>query len=129
MYHVDTPFWGSTTAKKASYNDATQQWEVVVDRDGQEVLDGKYLAFHPDGSRAVQGRYELGQRRGTWRWWYPDGGRLQREGRYDEGLRVGEWRAWHADGRVDEAESGTCTVLDSRYPGEGRRRSVRWRSR
>jgi putative flavoprotein involved in K+ transport len=34
---MELNYWGSTTAKQASYNDATQQWEVVVDRDGQEV--------------------------------------------------------------------------------------------
>ena len=30
---MELNYWGSTTAKKATYNDATQQWEVVVDRD------------------------------------------------------------------------------------------------
>ena len=34
---MELNYWGSTTAKKASYNDTTQEWEVVVDRDGQEV--------------------------------------------------------------------------------------------
>lgn len=43
---MELNYWGSTTAKKASYNDATQQWEVVVDRDGQEVtLRPRELVF------------------------------------------------------------------------------------
>lgn len=34
---MELNYWGSTTAKQASYNEDTQQWEVVVDRNGQEI--------------------------------------------------------------------------------------------
>ena len=43
---MELNYWGSTIAKKASYNDARQEWEVVVDRDGQEVtLRPRELVF------------------------------------------------------------------------------------
>ena len=43
---MEINYWGSTTAKKASFNEATGEWEVVVDRAGQEVvLRPKQLVF------------------------------------------------------------------------------------
>ncbi len=39
-------YWGSTTAKKASYDEAKGEWTVVVDRNGEEVtLRPKQLVF------------------------------------------------------------------------------------
>ncbi|WP_342130818.1 NAD(P)/FAD-dependent oxidoreductase [Hydrogenophaga sp. OTU3427] len=35
---MEINYWGSTTAKKASFNEVTGEWEVRVDRDGEEVL-------------------------------------------------------------------------------------------
>ncbi|SEM63664.1 putative flavoprotein involved in K+ transport [Gemmobacter aquatilis] len=34
---MELNFWGSTTCKSAHYDEATQEWTVVVDRDGEEV--------------------------------------------------------------------------------------------
>jgi putative flavoprotein involved in K+ transport len=43
---MELNYWGSTTAKKASFNDATGTWELVVDRAGKEVtLKPKQLVF------------------------------------------------------------------------------------
>lgn len=43
---MEINYWGSTTAKKASYDEATGEWTVVVDRNGEEVtLRPKQLVF------------------------------------------------------------------------------------
>jgi len=43
---MELNYWGSTTAKKAHFDEAKQEWEVVVERDGQEItLRPKQLVF------------------------------------------------------------------------------------
>ncbi len=43
---MEINYWGSTTAKKASFDEATGEWTVVVDRNGEEVtLRPKQLVF------------------------------------------------------------------------------------
>ncbi len=43
---MEINYWGSTTAKKASFDEAKGEWTVVVDRNGQEVtLRPKQLVF------------------------------------------------------------------------------------
>jgi putative flavoprotein involved in K+ transport len=43
---MELNYWGGTTAKKARYDEAKQQWEVTVVRDGREItLRPKELVF------------------------------------------------------------------------------------
>ena len=43
---MELNYWGSTTCKRASFDEATQTWNVVVDRAGQEItLKPKQLVF------------------------------------------------------------------------------------
>jgi putative flavoprotein involved in K+ transport len=43
---MELNYWGSSTAKKARFDETTQSWEVVVDRAGEEVvLRPKQLVF------------------------------------------------------------------------------------
>jgi putative flavoprotein involved in K+ transport len=43
---MELNYWGSTTAKKARFDDAKQAWELVVERDGQELtLRPQQLVF------------------------------------------------------------------------------------
>ncbi len=43
---MELNYWGSTVAKKASYDEATGEWNVVVERDGKEItLRPKELVF------------------------------------------------------------------------------------
>jgi putative flavoprotein involved in K+ transport len=43
---MELNYWGSTTAKKASWDEAKQEWAVSVERDGKEiVLRPKHLVF------------------------------------------------------------------------------------
>ncbi|KAA0022645.1 flavin-containing monooxygenase [Antrihabitans cavernicola] len=34
---MEVPYWSSTTCKSAAFDEATKEWTVVVDRDGEEV--------------------------------------------------------------------------------------------
>jgi putative flavoprotein involved in K+ transport len=34
---MELNYWGSTTVKRASYDEATREWTVLVDRDGEEL--------------------------------------------------------------------------------------------
>ncbi len=43
---MELNYWGSTTAKKARFDEAKQEWQVVVERDGREItLRPKELVF------------------------------------------------------------------------------------
>ena len=43
---MELNYWGGTTAKKAHFDEATQTWELLVERDGQEItLKPKQLVF------------------------------------------------------------------------------------
>ena len=43
---MELNYWGATTAKKARYDETKQEWEVVVERDGQEItLRPQQLVF------------------------------------------------------------------------------------
>ena len=48
---------------------------------------GPYQAFHPDGSRWLEGRYENGHKAGRWTQWAPDGRKVA-DGEYRDGLMV-----------------------------------------
>ena len=43
---MELNYWGSTTAKKARYDETAKQWEVLVERDGKQItLRPKELVF------------------------------------------------------------------------------------
>jgi len=43
---MELNYWGSTTAKKAHFDESAQEWQVVVERDGREiVLRPRQLVF------------------------------------------------------------------------------------
>jgi hypothetical protein len=48
---------------------------------------GLYQAFHPDGSRWLEGRYENGRKIGRWTQWAPDGRKVA-DGEYRDGLMI-----------------------------------------
>ena len=85
--------------------------EVRRGSDGEAVFDGKYEEFHPDGSRAVAGRYRRGERHGAWKEWYP-GNRRKAQGKYKHGLRDGEWKVYDAEGELDPVESGEYEIRE-----------------
>lgn len=90
--------------------------EAVRAPDGSLVLDGKFVGYHPDGSREAVGRYRAGRRHGSWRFLHPGGEPKRAEGSYKDGWRDGAWKAWTSDGKFDPGESGTYAVLRSHSP-------------
>ncbi|NNG39468.1 NAD(P)/FAD-dependent oxidoreductase [Flexivirga sp. ID2601S] len=43
---MEVPYWSKSTVRTASYDEDSQTWRVVVDRDGEEiVLEPKHLVF------------------------------------------------------------------------------------
>lgn len=94
---------------------------------GGKALTGPYVGLHPDGTKESEGRYENGERVGTWTFFDPAGRRVRqiefKGDRYD-GLYV----EFHADGKTPKVEvpyrkgqrQGTLRELDEqgRVTGE-----------
>ena len=90
------------------------EFEVVSGADGEDVREGSFKSFHPDGSRKATGRYKAGREHGRWREWYADGKRRS-NGTYESGSRTGKWEFWRPDGSVDEAWAGEYAPLTDFY--------------
>jgi hypothetical protein len=83
--------------------DGTARFDGAVTIEGER--DGEWSFHYPDGSLREQGRYDNGQRIGTWRQWHKDGQLISEgERRFDAGTsaseRQGAWTFWYADGTV-----------------------------
>lgn len=61
--------------------------------------DGRFIQRYADGSIAVDGSMENGERHGEWSGYHADGS-LRLEGQYSEGKRVGRWKAYHPSGQL-----------------------------
>lgn len=75
------------------------------------IRHGPYERLHPDGTSAVRGSYEHGERNGNWSWFSENGEKSR--GRYRQGKPVGNWTWWHANGRTREEGD----YLDGRQAG------------
>jgi antitoxin component YwqK of YwqJK toxin-antitoxin module len=64
------------------------------------IRHGLFVAYHPNGAKASEGRYEEGVEQGVWRD-YHENGQPAAEGQYDGGAEVGQWRYWNADGQPE----------------------------
>ena len=65
-------------------------------KDGQ--LEGPWVEFHRDGTKAVEGRYRDGEKDGPWTYWY-EGGNMEEEVTFDVGRRHGRFVQWWRGGR------------------------------
>lgn len=75
------------------------------ERDAQpEATQGVHMTFHGNGRRKAELTLERGQRHGPAREWYADGG-LAAEGRYEHGQRTGTWHFFLPDGSPDPART------------------------
>ena len=88
--------------------------EVVPGPDGEDVRDGSFKSFHPDGSRKTTGRFKQGLEHGRWREWY-SGGKRRSAGKYEAGSRIGKWEFWREDGSLDERWAGEYAALIDSY--------------
>ena len=90
--------------------------EVVRDADGRATNHGSYKSWWDD-TKAIPratGRYGDGEKRATWRTYYPDK-RRESKGAYADGFRKGAWSYWMPDGEPDLERSGKYTVTSSEH--------------
>lgn len=83
---VQVSHWGDGTVRSRS--------EALRYPDGRYVLDGSYLAYHPDGTKYLQGAYREGKADGLWSEW-DDQGVLRKRGNYRHGQPDGRWEYWN----------------------------------
>lgn len=77
------------------------RYERKLSPDGTRwIRHGLFVAYHPSGVRASEGRYQEGAEQGLWRD-YHENGQLAAEGQYDGGAQVGQWRFWNTDGQPE----------------------------
>lgn len=108
--------------------------EQALDAKGETVRHGACQEWHKNGELAAEGRYELGQRSGEWRFlhdtgklaakgiyvagdknqiwdvYWPDGAK-RAHGKYRGDLREGHWSVWGPEGALDAEESGSYSIV------------------
>lgn len=118
LYPEGVAVTGSTRTTEPAYRDAYDYGHVthrpvgpVVHqpappperrRARRHARDGRrYVAHHPCGALAVEGRLVRGEAHGVWRW-YDRRGRITEERQYHHGVLHGTVRLWHPNGRLAE---------------------------
>jgi antitoxin component YwqK of YwqJK toxin-antitoxin module len=61
------------------------------------IRHGRYVAWHTNGTKSIEGEFQHGQPVGEFQWWYPSG-QLQGKGVYQDGLMSGSWTWWYPNG-------------------------------
>lgn len=89
-----------------------QKGGQLVDRfvswhpNGQKAMEGAYadgtktgpwVEWYADGKIKVRGEYSRGEEAGRWVWYHPNGHK-QTEGDHFDGMRAGLWTIWFATG-------------------------------
>ena len=69
-------------------------WAVI-----SGYFDGEINAWHPNGHKGSQGRYDKGREEGTWTAWHENGKKF-REGTYAGGKMEGNWTDWWDNGQI-----------------------------
>jgi len=65
------------------------------------VLDGRFLAFHPNQTPAITGQYAKGEKAGSWVTYHPNAQHKSR-GAYFCGKEHGPWTLWHSNGQISQ---------------------------
>ena len=73
--------------------------QVLLDEDGNELIDGPWVLYHSNGEIDEQGAYAMGKEIGRWDWWY-ESGEKKAVGQFENGDRVGRWTWWHENGEI-----------------------------
>ncbi len=63
---------------------------------------GKFTWWHANGQKALEGQFEGGKQNGPWTWWYPNG-QKSIHGQYAHGNPTGRWTWWKEDGKVAQS--------------------------
>lgn len=104
-----------------AYQATAEGHEHFCIKDGAK--HGPYTRLHPNGSRAVEGRYVYGEPDGAWSWYHPTGEKAKK-GSYRKGREMGTWQTWSVSGEVEELGdylNGRKTGQWTRYHESGRK--------
>lgn len=67
------------------------------------VREGRWIGWHPDGTRSHALTYWGGMKHGRLEAWHPNG-QLRETGTFERDAKLGEWTTWHANGEVEARE-------------------------
>jgi uncharacterized protein len=67
-------------------------------------LDSTYQTFTVDSVKMVDGKYDLGEEVGEWKWYFPSG-KLKTKGSYINGMVTGKWESYYENGQIRELEN------------------------
>ena len=65
-----------------------------------EVKQGDYVAYDPDGTKVVEGKFLNGKPHGVWTW-YHDNTQISTQGNYFYGEYTGDWKYYHKNGKLE----------------------------
>ncbi len=66
---------------------------------GNEVKEGPFAIYRPDGSLMLQGNYHDGKQDGAWTMWH-DNGQKAAVDHYKDGVQQGEHVGWYTNGKI-----------------------------
>lgn len=139
---IPPPILVDVRTLREDYQDGTIRVERSVRyfSDGSTVNHGPYTAWHPNGKKHYEGRYEDGKRVGEWTYYMDDGVKtksgtykdgqldgvwtfwlpgkpeqLSRREEYRKGARHGKWTYWDAEGRKLREESYAANEPDGEW--------------
>jgi antitoxin component YwqK of YwqJK toxin-antitoxin module len=102
--------------RRETWPDGTLRAEYTLgfDARGQEVKHGPYRSFHPDGTLASEGAFELGRETGPWVRYHANGQRAA-AGSYADGLQSGPWETFFATGSPESKGAYLRGARDGRW--------------
>ncbi len=95
--------------------DGSETW-CAKTVNGQEVKEGPFTLYRPDGSKMIEGEYHEGKQSGEWTLWYDDG-QKQSIDHYKNGVQDGEHVGWYTNGKI----SATGLYKDGKREGVWKR--------
>src|SRR4051794_11833842 len=78
---------GGQSPREGPQIKGTKQCIQMKDRSGKFINHGRYIEWHPNGKRALEGEYKGGLKTGKWSEW-DDKGHLLNEKWFEDGVQV-----------------------------------------
>lgn len=114
---VCTTFTSFAQKEVRTYYDNSDVLKEVyfVNQDNTDILEGKYIMYHPNQVIATEGAFEGGYKNGIFRQYYSNG-EVQRIVEYKNGLRDGQVKVFNTKGSIIQSAVYTKGELsDSLY--------------
>ena len=93
----EDPVTASATVVDEHQADGIRVTKTVRQIDGEQVDDGPYISYYPNGKHRSKGNYAKGQRHGDWTFWSVDGGILAEQS-YAKGRLHGRYVIYSPNG-------------------------------